>query len=75
LKSSTPAYENSSLGTQRHTPADLNPQHKTSLNFTETAKYFTALIAPLYKHKHKHNITRSTFCHARTLQHRKSGVT
>jgi len=53
LKSSIPDYENTSLGTQGHTPKDLNPQHKTSLNFTETAKYFTELIAHLYKHKHQ----------------------
>jgi hypothetical protein len=38
--------------TQGHTPEDLNPQHKTSLSFTGTAKYFTELIAHFYKHKH-----------------------
>jgi len=53
LKSFIPDYENTSLGTQGHTPEDLNPQHKTPLNFTEGAKYFTGLIAHLYKHKHQ----------------------
>jgi hypothetical protein len=51
LKSSIPDYENTSLRTHSHTPEDLNPQHKTSLTFIETAQYFTELIAHLYKHK------------------------
>jgi len=55
LKSSTPDYENTSLGTQGHTPEDQNPEHKTSLNFTETTKYFIEMIAHHYKHKHQLN--------------------
>lgn len=67
LKFSIPDYENTSLGTQGHTPEDLNPQYKTSLNFTKTAKYFTELTANLYKHKHQspeaHFATHTTTSH------------
>jgi hypothetical protein len=59
--------KNTSLDTQGHTPEDLNPQHKTSLNYTVTAKYFTELIAHLYKHKHQpleaHSATHTAASH------------